>query len=85
MQVIDQGPGIPVEALSKLFNKFYQVDGFDPHAYGGTGVGLHFAKQIIELHGGQIRVQSELGQGSTFYFVLPGQAVCSKKELMHGL
>lgn len=80
VQVIDQGPGIPVEALPKLFDKFYQVNGFDPHAYGGTGLGLHISKQIIEIHGGQIGVKSELGKGSTFYFVLPGQAASEKED-----
>ncbi|MBX3009987.1 MAG: response regulator [Caldilineaceae bacterium] len=71
VQVIDQGPGIPLEALPKLFDKFYQVNGFDRHAYGGTGLGLHISKQIVEAHGGSIGVQSELGKGSTFYFALP--------------
>ncbi len=71
VQVIDQGYGIPAEALPKLFDKFYQVNGFDLQANGGTGLGLHITKQIIALHGGRIGVQSELGKGSTFYFTLP--------------
>jgi signal transduction histidine kinase/DNA-binding response OmpR family regulator len=73
IEVIDQGPGIPPEALPKLFNKFYQADSAVKRAGGGTGLGLYISKQIIEAHGGQIGVESELGKGSTFFFILPVQ------------
>ncbi|MGA9347444.1 MAG: ATP-binding protein [Anaerolineae bacterium] len=73
IEVIDQGPGIPPEALPKLFNKFYQADSAVKRAGGGTGLGLYISKQIIEAHGGQIGVESELGKGSTFFFTLPVQ------------
>ena len=73
IEVVDQGPGIPPEALPKLFSKFYQADSAVKRAGGGTGLGLYISKQIIEAHGGQIGVESELGKGSTFFFTLPLQ------------
>ncbi len=71
LKVIDEGDGIAAESLPKLFDKFYQINASDAHAYGGTGLGLHISKRIIESHGGQIGVESELGKGSTFYCILP--------------
>jgi signal transduction histidine kinase len=71
IEVIDQGPGIPAEALPRLFDKFYQVEGSAKRAGGGTGLGLYISKQIIEAHGGHIGVESELGKGSTVFFTLP--------------
>jgi signal transduction histidine kinase len=73
IEVIDQGPGIPAEALPRLFDKFYQVGSSAKRAVGGTGLGLYISKQIIEAHGGHIGVESELGKGSTFFFTLPLQ------------
>ena len=73
VKVIDQGPGIPAEDIPHLFNMFYQVNGSHKRAGGGVGLGLHIAKKIVESHGGQIGVESELGMGSTFFFVLPAR------------
>ena len=73
IEVIDQGPGIPPEALPKLFSKFYQADSSVKRAGSGTGLGLYISEQIIEAHGGQIGVESELGKGSTFFFTVPLQ------------
>jgi signal transduction histidine kinase len=73
IEVIDQGPGIPAEALPRLFDKFYQVGSSAKRAGGGTGLGLYISKQIIEAHGGHIGVKSKLGKGSTFFFTLPLQ------------
>ncbi|MBX3010022.1 MAG: PAS domain-containing sensor histidine kinase [Caldilineaceae bacterium] len=80
VEVIDQGPGIPPEMIPKLFNKFYQIDGFDPRAYGGTGLGLYIAKQMVEIHRGRIGVKSDLGKGSTFYFAIPIASVLSPAQ-----
>jgi two-component system, OmpR family, phosphate regulon sensor histidine kinase PhoR len=66
--VADTGAGIPAERLNKIFEKFET----DPTRKGGMGLGLPIVKQIIEAHGGQIFVESELGRGSTFSFTLPG-------------
>ena len=71
VQIIDQGIGIPAEALPHLFQKFYQIDGSNTRIRGGLGLGLYITKQIVEAHGGQIRVESKLNQGSTFSFTLP--------------
>jgi PAS domain S-box-containing protein len=77
VKVIDQGPGIPDEALPKLFGKFYQVEGQTNRTGSSSGMGLYIAKGIVEEHGGRIGVKSKLGQGSVFYFTLPllGQKV----------
>lgn len=66
--VTDQGPGIPAEYLEKVFDRFFKVPGSKA---GGTGLGLAISRDFIEAQGGQIWVQSEYGQGSTFGFSLP--------------
>jgi len=71
VQIIDQGIGIPAEALPHLFQKFYQINGSNTRTRGGLGIGLYITKQIVEAHGGQIRVESKLDEGSTFSFTLP--------------
>ena len=68
ISVSDTGTGIPQEYLPHIFDKFVQVPGI---ATGGAGLGLAISRLIVEAHGGQISVQSEVGQGSTFTFTLP--------------
>jgi two-component system sensor histidine kinase/response regulator len=70
-QVADTGIGIPKDKLVNLFQEFYQVDNSEERRYEGTGLGLALTKQLVQLHGGDIRVESELGVGSTFEFRLP--------------
>ncbi len=70
-QVIDTGPGIPEVAQVTIFEPFAQVDGSNTREHGGTGLGLSISKQLIELMGGTISLNSELGQGSTFTVSLP--------------
>jgi signal transduction histidine kinase len=68
--VRDTGPGIPLEAFERVFEKFGQLDA---HSKVGTGLGLAFCKLAVEAHGGQIKVESTLGAGSTFSFTVPLQ------------
>ncbi len=69
--VTDTGPGIAEKDQSKLFQPFSQVDDLPTRKTGGTGLGLSISQRLIHMHGGQIGLQSEVGQGSTFYFTLP--------------
>lgn len=69
--VSDQGEGIPAHFLSKVFDRFFQIDGAPTRRVGGTGLGLSISRGIIEAHGGKIWVESIVGQGSTFRFTLP--------------
>ncbi|MBN1178260.1 MAG: GAF domain-containing protein [Anaerolineae bacterium] len=70
-EVVDQGIGIPEEKIARVFERFYQVDGSSRRRFGGAGLGLTIVKRIVEAHGGNVGVESSLGQGSTFYFTLP--------------
>ena len=69
--VQDNGPGIPDEAKERIFERFYRVDRARSRETGGTGLGLAIVKHIVQAHGGEVWVKSELGQGSAFYFTLP--------------
>jgi signal transduction histidine kinase len=69
--VQDQGRGIPADRLEVIFERFQQVDVSDSRRRGGTGLGLAICKRIVEQHGGEIWAESQLGQGSTFFFTLP--------------
>lgn len=70
-QVQDQGRGIPANKLETIFGRFQQVDVTDSRNEGGTGLGLSICRMIVQQHGGQIWVESVVGQGSTFYFTIP--------------
>jgi signal transduction histidine kinase len=70
-RVVDTGIGIPKEEIGKVFDEFRQVDATVTREFGGTGLGLSITKRFIEMHGGRIGVESELGQGSTFWFAVP--------------
>jgi two-component system phosphate regulon sensor histidine kinase PhoR len=66
----DTGVGIPVEHLSRIFERFYRVDSDRSRALGGTGLGLAIVKHIVEAHGSHVEVESMVGNGSVFCFVL---------------
>lgn len=70
ISVKDTGVGIPPEHLSRIFERFYRVDSDRSRALGGTGLGLAIVKHIIEAHGSKVLVESKIGEGSVFKFVL---------------
>ncbi len=72
IQVRDTGYGIAPEHREHIFERFYQVPLASAGRSGGQGLGLAIVKMIVELHGGRVTVESELAQGSTFAFTLPG-------------
>jgi signal transduction histidine kinase len=70
-RVTDTGIGIAKEDLDRVFDDFRQVDATIMRDFGGTGLGLSITKKFIEMHNGRIWVESEPGQGSTFWFSIP--------------
>ena len=71
LYVRDTGSGIPADDIPHLFQKFYRVDNSATRVIGGTGLGLFICRKIVELYSGRIWVESQLGQGSTFFINLP--------------
>jgi len=74
VSVMDNGIGIPVEEQERIFERFYQVENHLTRRHGGMGLGLSIAKQLIDMHGGKIWVESIEGKGSKFIFLLPQNA-----------
>lgn len=84
LAVQDTGCGIPQEALAKIFERFYQVDESSPEGLLGSGIGLALTKGIVESHKGEIKVESVLGEGSTFKIQLfMGNNHFTREELEH--
>jgi signal transduction histidine kinase len=71
VSVSDTGIGVPTEDLPRLFDKYEQASTRAPRSERGTGLGLYITRQLVELHGGEITVESEVGKGSTFSFTIP--------------
>jgi two-component system phosphate regulon sensor histidine kinase PhoR len=71
VSVRDDGPGIPPEALERVFERFYRVDKARSRDQGGTGLGLSIVKHIVQSHAGEVWAKSEVGKGTTFFFTLP--------------
>jgi two-component system sensor histidine kinase SenX3 len=72
--VTDQGVGIPADELDRIFERFYRVDPARQRSTGGTGLGLSIVKHVVASHGGDVRVRSAEGEGSTFTMTLPRSA-----------
>jgi len=75
VSVKDQGVGIASEHIEHVFERFYRVDGDLARETGGSGLGLPICRGLVEAHGGKIRVESQIGSGSTFYFTIPITAI----------
>jgi len=78
IEIKDTGPGIAREHLGRLTERFYRVDGSRSRDTGGTGLGLSIVKHVVQRHGGELDIQSELGRGSTFRIVVPAARVRSQ-------
>lgn len=71
VSIVDTGIGIPQERLEEIFQLFHQLDGSNTRRYQGTGLGLAFVHRILDAHGSQIQVDSNVGRGTRFEFALP--------------
>ena len=84
VEITDKGIGIEPKNIEKIFSEFHQADRVRDAHLGGTGIGLALARRLVELQGGEIGVESELGKGSTFWFTLPlkksANKISGKKE-----
>jgi signal transduction histidine kinase len=79
LSVVDTGFGIAPEDQKKIFEEFQQVDNTSTRKKGGTGLGLSISRKIVELHGGVLTVESEIGKGSTFKVTIPIHAAAAKE------
>ena len=82
--VRDTGPGIPPEERPYVFDRFHQVEQAMAQEHAGTGIGLALAKELVELHGGEIRVESEPGFGCEFFVRIPFISFSGEKEISEG-
>ena len=82
LRVADTGIGIDTGQIPHLFNRFYQVDDMGSQQQPGTGIGLALVKELIDLQGGQIRVESQPGQGTTFWVELPYQPALASQPVV---
>lgn len=77
LEIFDNGPGIPKEAIPHLFDRFYRVDGARSTRGNGSGLGLAIVKWIVQQHGGEVSVESRLGEGTVFTVLLPAPSAPS--------
>ncbi|HXA27414.1 MAG TPA: ATP-binding protein [Candidatus Angelobacter sp.] len=80
VDVVDDGIGIPAEAIPRIFERFYQVDNSATRKFGGTGMGLALVQRLVQAHGADVVVESEPGKGSRFSLFWPSRAATSGNE-----
>jgi two-component system phosphate regulon sensor histidine kinase PhoR len=78
ISVKDTGPGIASEHLPRLTERFYRIDQSRSRETGGTGLGLAITKHVMQRHGGELQIQSELGKGSTFNLIFPASRISNQ-------
>jgi signal transduction histidine kinase len=71
--ISDTGPGIPADEVDKIFDKFYQVARVNKEITKGAGLGLAISRALVEMHGGRLWIESEVGKGSIFSFTVPAR------------
>jgi heavy metal sensor kinase len=80
VEVVDEGPGVPQDHRLRIFDRFYRVDTARSREWGGAGLGLAISRWAVEVHGGQISLESAEGQGSTFRVTLPSTTTSEKER-----
>ncbi|HKY07582.1 MAG TPA: ATP-binding protein [Candidatus Binatia bacterium] len=80
LSVKDTGPGIPADEIDRIFDKFYQVAKVNKEKTKGAGLGLAISKALVEMHGGRVWIESEVGEGSVFSFTIPAQQPLASEE-----
>src|SRR5262249_35718864 len=85
ISVVDRGPGIPADKHEVIFEKFRQVDASHTREHSGTGLGLAISRELATLLGGTVGVKSEVGEGSTFWIVLPLKNVAGTQDVREKL
>jgi two-component system, OmpR family, phosphate regulon sensor histidine kinase PhoR len=81
ISVQDDGPGIPPEALERIFERFYRVDKARSREQGGTGLGLAIVKHLVQCHGGRVWATNEPGRGAAFHFLLPADVGVGRQAI----
>ena len=82
LSVSDTGQGIPADQCHRIFDRLFQVKSGDAATEQGVGLGLYICRELVRLHGGDIRVESQVGQGSTFFFTLPCGSLAPRANLL---
>lgn len=82
VDVVDDGIGIPPDAMSRIFERFYQVDNSATRKFGGTGMGLALVQRLVQAHGADVEVESEPGKGTRFSLLWPTRAAAASNEAL---
>jgi two-component system sensor histidine kinase VicK len=82
VDVVDNGIGIPAEAMPRIFERFYQVDNSATRKFGGTGMGLALVQRLVQAHGAEVEVESEVGKGTRFSLLWPARAAAAANEAL---